>query len=229
MRSNGILTSLTGAMLFAATPASAVVIAEYTFDSNSQASADLSPETNATNADFGAWNGDWAGSTTSNMGFSSNLAFVRSPLSSTDLSNGSNTGAIGHNDYLGFTIQGSGFDITSISFSHAMTDTDNGNTYQAHLFTSATGFAAGNVLQSTTLAGTGSGVSGGLAFDATGTAALQGLASDLEVRIYITDSQDTPGFVHTIDNIVVNGTPEPGSLALLGLGGAFLLWHRRRV
>ena len=225
MRSNGLLTSLTGSLMLVAAPASAVVIAEYSFDSNSQASTDASLETDALDATFGAWDGASPGS---DIGFSSEAAFARSSATSAVLSDGT-TGAIDDDDYLSFTIQGSGFDVTSISFSHAMTDTNNGNTYQAHLFTSATGFAAGDVLGSSTLLGNGGAVTGGLTFDANAVLALQGLAADLEVRIYLTDTQNVPGFVHFVDNIVVEGTPEPSSLAVLGFAGACLFWHRRRA
>lgn len=228
-RSNGLLTGLTAALLLTGANASALTLAEYSFTSNSQASTDTVIEPNATDADFGSWDGNWSGSTLPAIGFNFNIAYVSSDLTNDVLTNGTGTGAIGHSDYLSFTIEGSGFDITSISFDHGINDSEASNSYEAHLFTSATGFAAANVLDTSTLAGTGGAVDGGVAFDATGTTLLQGVTSDLEIRIYFTDSQNVPGFFHSIDNIVVEGTPEPSSLAVLGVLGLFVISRRRRA
>lgn len=225
--SKGLLASLAMITIggsFVGYDAQAETIAEYTFTGNSPASSDSSAATVAGAAAFGSWDGF----SSPDYGISSEVAYARSSVTSDQLSNLSGNGAIDHNDYLGFTITGVDFDIAAISFQHSMTDTDNGNTYQAHLFTSATGFSEGDVLLSTSLAGTGGAVSDTPTLVTTGIAALQGIVGDLEVRIYFTDAQTIPGFIHTLDNIIVSGVPEPGSLALFGLGGVCVLWRRRR-
>lgn len=224
-RSNALLTGLTAALILAGTHTSADVLAEYTFTGNSPASTDTTLLPNATDANFGSWDGTWTGTTTGFIGFNFGVAFVSTSLTTDALTTGTGTGAVGRGDYLAFTIQGSGFDITSIAFEHAISDSDADATYQAHLYTSETGLIAGQV---STLTGTGVAVAGGLTYVPTG-GALDGLTSDLEVRIYFTDSQDVNGFAHSIDNIIVQGTPEPTSLAVLGILGVLVLSRRRRA
>jgi hypothetical protein len=111
---------------------------------------------------------------------------------------------------------------------------DNGSNYEANwaVYVSTDGFT------SETLAGVATDPAGGgsTAFNLD-LSAFQDVAGSLDFRFvpfFTTNSAEpkTSGKVLRIDNIVVNGTsepiPEPGSLALIGLGGVMCLTRRRR-
>lgn len=203
--------------------ASAQVLAEYNFDGASPAATSAAAGITAGTANFDQWDG---GLTT--PGFSGSSAFARTnatnnvalPLEQ-DLSE-----ALANDNYLSFTIDGTGYSVSSIAYAHSLNSATNGASYVSYLFTSKTGFADGDQLDATLLQ-TGT-LSESVNFDTSGIASLQGLSEQIEVRIYLSDDRQENGEVHFLDSITVSGVPEPGSLALMIFGGVCLCRRPRR-
>eukprot|EP00752_Nemacystus_decipiens_P016157 g14450.t1 len=225
MRSNGILTCLTASLILTAAPASAVVIAQYDFETTTgnptgRASLDTEASSTALPIEMGPTDtGDFA---VGNLWTGSSGAFLSAVSTVNNLSD-----ALSDGDFVSFTLTGASFDITSVSFDYELNTTSGGNTYSYYVLTDQDGFTNPLPLGGTqSIAGDGSAKSVDVDIDTT--ASLSGITGSIEFRIVVTD---TPGLTqfHGIDNIVVEGTPEPGSFAVLGLAGAMLFWHRRRV
>lgn len=218
-----LLSALAGGMIAWAGAGSATVLAQYTFDGGSAAPTVSAGGIGVTAADFN----DWIGGTTS-PGFSASpeAAFARTNATNT-ASPPTETlaDALSSNNYLSFNLNyiGNAFSVSQIDYTHYVTGAS--GTYTSYLFTSATGFSSGNQLA--TIALNNVTTSGSIALDVSGISALQGLTSSLEVRIYLSDSTNSNGEVHFLDNITVSAVPEPASLVLLLTGGVFLMRRQR--
>ena len=133
--------------------------------------------------------------------------------------------------YFSFTVTAaSGFtlNLTDLTLEAALVDSS-GPSGTTFVRSSVDGYAAD--LGSYTQTGTSGSTFTDRSIDLSG-AAYQNL-STITFRIYhydTTDSADTTGLVHRIDDVILNGNaiPEPASFALLGLGGLSLLARRRR-
>lgn len=205
--------------------ASAVVIAEYTFTGGSLASSDTEGSTSASAINFNAWVNHpfYPGGDTPVISDDKFLArtSVTNPLAETgsaDLDD-----AIAADNFIEFTITGTDFDVTSVSFDYIISGS-NTYKYRAFVLSDVTGSTAQGMsveLQSTEASDH--------------VVATANIASDWEnlnsltLRIYLADSTTNTNGFHYIDNIVVQGTPEPGTLALVALGGVCLIKRRRRV
>ena len=231
-RSNGIVIAGLATTLIAGN-ASAITLAEYTFDGGSTTATNVAGGITAGVANFDAWN---SGTTT--PGFDgSGIAFARAnatnnvafdPLEQ-DLAD-----AIAADNYLSFTLTGVGASVDSITYTHGVLGSINGANYASYLFVGANGFIAveGDELvdtpgEPTTLLSTAA-TSETVTMSTTGIAALQSFSGTVEVRIYLSDDTQGNPEIHTIDNILVQGVPEPSSLALFSLGGIGLIWRRCR-
>ena len=217
------LTVLTG-------QATAQVIAEYNFDGASPVASNTAPGITAGDANFTEW--DPAASA---PGFSGSSAFARSSATNNvaipleqNLSE-----ALAADNYLSFKIDGTGYSVDSIGYVHSVTGAPSNGIYASYLFTSKTGFSEGDQLTDagvglpTTTLTTATSTTDTVSFDTSGITELQGLSEEIEIRIYLSDNFLEGSHVHFLDSIIVSGVPEPGSLALLGLGGLCLSWRRR--
>lgn len=218
------MTSAAIGLMLSSHSASAVVLAEYNFTGNSALSTDTEASTAASAVTFTEWT-DYSGYPGGDTPVISGDTFIsRASVTNTSATVGidSLADAIAADNFIKFTITGTGFDITSISFNYDAT-MPSSYSMSAHLLTDATGAVS---QESTTISGS----SGDVDVVATANTASdwQGLNS-ITVQIYLSDSTTDGGALHRIDSIVVEGTPEPGSLALLALGGIFVSWRRRRA
>lgn len=239
-RSKGLLTGLTASLILMGTSASAVTLAEYNFDSNTGAPSSPAPGITAGTANFSTWS-----SGVTSPGFNFGQAFAATNATE-------NTGdpivqdlgeALTNNNYLSFTLNGTGFSVENISYAHSVSGAINGATYASYLFvskTSAPDFSEGQQLtaltptpgdpdNTPTTSLTNTSTSATVNFDTSGIAALQGLSEEIEVRIYLSDDTFDAGQFHSLDSISVSGVPEPTSLAVLGILGVFVLSRRRRT
>ena len=225
--SKRMLLGLAGFIAFGSFQASADVLAQYTFDDglggSTLAAESVDPGIVANDVVLADFN-------LANLGDFSALIGVDDVGPSLDLSQ----------DFLSFTLDGGAntLNISEVSFEWGLTDAP-GFDFDVYLLSSATGFATSNVISTSgalSAASTATNPPGFAPFtldvsvDTSGIAGLQGVSGPVEFRIYVTDSI-TSGPGHFIDDISVEGVavPEPGSLALLGLGGLCLFRRRRSV
>jgi len=230
---NGLRACLTTACLasLTVTQAPAATLAEYDFEGSVSPlqSIDSDTTTDASPVSFGTA-GDFTNGAILNIG---EAAYIRVSNADSNLST-----AISNEDYLTFSINlaagETDFSIDQISYLHHLTDTQNGHTYNSYLFSSVNGGLTGNEIASSTFEVTPeSGDSDDteknatVVFDAAGAGGYDSLTGSVTFWIVVTDTSTQGGHTHGIDNILV--TPEPGSLALLGLGGLCVLWRRRNA
>ena len=203
--------------------ASAATIASYDFSSDTSSS---DAEANSTANDFAATGGAFGASGRS--GFWTNF-FTR---------DGETT--LTGNNYVGFTVDidaGYELDLTALSFNYNSNDA-NGTiaptaTTTFSVRTSADGFASdlsGTYSANPDVANSNGAAEESASFDLSG-ASFQNLTGSFEVRIYAELSESSFEFINRYDNALLTGdtalVPEPGSLALLGLGGLCVLRRRR--
>ena len=123
-------------------------------------------------------------------------------------------------------------DLTSLSFDYTEIDPAR---FLLGFYTSKTGFTEGDHLLGLFRASSASGTltdNNGTSVNLSGVAALQDLTDEtVEFRFLLGDDSGASSRIHVLDNIVLEGTviPEPGSLALLGLGGLLIARRRRNA
>ncbi|MFK7789437.1 MAG: PEP-CTERM sorting domain-containing protein [Phycisphaeraceae bacterium] len=219
---NGMQLGLAGMLL--AGNASAVVLAEYTFTSGSLASTDTELTTLATDINFDAWVGNAAypGGDTPVVSGDQFVArtSVTNPAATTGITE--LAAALSADNFIEFTITGTDFDVTSVSFDYEVAGS---NTYKYRAFVLSD--VTGSVEQGSSAELVSTAASEAVAASAIVTSDWEDLNS-LTVKIYVADSTTQTNGFHRIDNIIVEGTPEPGSLALLAVDGLFVLQRRRR-
>lgn len=217
MARKGLLSAgLAGALLLSVGQANAQTTVTYSFDGGSAVPSVVGSDVTAGNATTA---GD-VGLTASAPG----AAFVRSDSTSEGL-----PAAFLANDYVSVTVTGADYGISNISYEHSVTDTFNLGNYTTHLLASPVGFADTGSVFNLTRTGDGSPLPAELIdLDLSVEPVFQDLTGTTEFRIYFSDTVTNNGHVHILDNLVIEVVPEPGSLAFLGLGGACLLWRRRR-
>lgn len=227
-RCKGLLFGLAGSLVFGALPASAEVIAEYNFvDGSAAATSTLGGMTASavTFDELDQWTSAGSSPSIDELGF-----FAEGDDTNTNASGGSIDSlesAQSTGDYITFTIgnaTNSLFSISQISFQYTAS-ADGFAGVSSHLLTSATGFTNSDSLKTTTFSDSNGTTP--VTVPLSGNTALQNLAGPLEIRIYFSDSTASTAASHRVDDIVIEGTPEPGSLALMAIGGLCIL-HRRR-
>lgn len=210
---------------FLAGHSSATVIAEYNFNDSTYPvpSVDTDPNTIANDLLFG----DGGPSIIGEAGTDGNAPYLRSDFTSSTVQ-----AAIDQEQYLMFSIEpaSSSFSIDTVSYVHHLEYTSAVSetaTYSSYLFSSIASGESGPVdsthVASYTFTGNGADQTKTVTFDAPIT--YQNLTAPVTFWIVMTDSQTSTSVYQVFDDIVV--TPEPGSLALLGIGGICLLWRRR--
>lgn len=151
------------------------------------------------------------------------------------------TDAITNDRYITFTLDLSGGNVMSISSLDINITSQNSDVNFA-LFSSATGFSAGNVLSTIAAAGTDTAIGGALySVDLSDQSALQNLSSALEMRFYYYGQASQWAQVgigrafngDSTSDLVINGTlapvPEPAHVALImGVGAFGWIFYRRR-
>lgn len=143
-------------------------------------------------------------------------------------------------DYVGFTVDidtGYELDLSALAFGYNANKANNavadGNTATYSVRTSADGFTsdlAGTYSANPDVVNTSGDATETASFDLSG-AAFQDLTGTFEVRIYSVLSVSSFEFINRYDDVLLTGdtalVPEPGSLALLGLGGLLIVRRRR--
>ncbi|MGB2351812.1 MAG: PEP-CTERM sorting domain-containing protein [Akkermansiaceae bacterium] len=219
--------------------AHAAVIAEYDFNTDLNASTE---DANVTAGAFTSGAGISGAGESGRSGTTNSLFALASATSTTTLSVGD---AISADDYFSVTIGvDSGYYMNLDSFTLDFGYTRNGALFgdkdlKAYIFSSADGFVdAGDILGDLTNTATVSnnsvqypGGSPNLTVDLS-TFDYVWSGGEIEFRIYLSDTTNSNGYIHRIDNVTLNGTvavvPEPSSTALLGLGGLAVLLRRKR-
>lgn len=197
------------------------------FLSDTITGVDLAADPNLTTATLSLGSGASAGTAGGSLGFGSlTVATLNDAI----------TGNIYHN----FTLTpASGYQI-SISGVTFNADASSGtSTFTFDLMSSVTGFTSGDSLGSVSVI---NGAAASTTVDTSGVAALQGVTSSLDLRIYGFRPSGTGTSAYYADDAInsglftINGAvtlvPEPSTWALIGLGTAFVLWRirsRRRV
>ena len=220
----GMLFGLTTGLAFSTSTASAIELVRYDFVAGSPA-ATTSGTMTGTDVVFGPFTSPGSSPSIDGLG-----VFVEASDTNTAATVGvSNLAdAIAAGDYISFTIDStsaSPFSISDINFTYSA---GNNSSFilSSHLLTSATGFSASDSLATTEF----DSVNGStpVSVDVSGNLALQNLTGPVEIRVYFSDSTFIAAPDHRIDDIVVEGVPEPWSLALLGLGGLLVARRRHR-
>lgn len=229
--SKGLLFGIAGSLVLGATSASADVLAQYNFPGGSAASSDVHPTT-ASDVQIGDFlndNNDGDGG----PGIDVLGTFVRAEDTEDPASLGGAIVTLGDailsNDYYYFTLTGASYSISQISFDYTVSASGTTTSFAADLLTSATGLTGSDSLSETPVTTSSNGVATNVVVPLGGNASLQGLSGTTEFRIYVRDNQAGNAQSHRLNNIVVEGTPEPGSLALLAIGGFFVSWRKRRA
>ncbi len=220
---------LGSAALIVGMPAHADVIVSYSFPastSTSTSSPVSSVHTDVTATDYTAQGGTQIGTTTTHY---ANLDNISSITTITD--------AVANNVYGQFSVtvaDGSYLDLSSLAFGMRNDRGNDGEVFTVHLRSSLDSYA--NDIATVTQSGDSAitTVETSESIDLSG-AAFQNLAGTTTFRLYmvsnIDESRAQSQFVRISPNVVLNGTiiPEPGSIALAGLGSLMLLPRRRRA
>ena len=217
----------------------AAVIAEYDFNTDLNAST---ADSNITAGAVTSGAGISGAGNSGRSGVTDSLFALASATSTASISVGT---AIANDDYFSVTLGadvGYYMDLDSITLDYGYTR--NGAIFgdkdlKAYIFSSFTGFAdAGDILGdlviTTTVSDNSLQYPGALPNLTVDLSAFDYVWSggEIEFRIYLSDTSNSNGYVHRIDNVTLNGTvavvPEPSTTALLGLGGLAVLLRRKR-
>lgn len=226
--SNGMRLGLAGSLILGTANASAEVLAQYDFVDGSPA-ATTADFITATDAAFGPFSSSSSSPSIDALG-----VFVAASDTNRLVDAGTNALADaldppgGAGDYISFTIDSTSptpLRISNIQYTYSSAS-NSGFVLSSHLLTSATGFTASDSLNTIDFDSVNGSTDANV--DVSNIDDLQNLSGPLEIRIYFSDSTFRPGPNHRVDTIIIQGVPEPGSLALLGLGGVCLLSRRRR-
>lgn len=220
---NGILFGLAAGLTISTSTASAIELVRYDFVAGSPAATTNGAMT-GTDVVFGAFTSPGSSPSIDGLG-----VFVEGSDTNTAAAVGASNlaDAIATGDYISFTVgstSASPFSISDISFTYSAGN-NSGFILSSHLLTSATGFSASDSLVTTEFVGVDG--STPVSIDVSGNPALQNLVGPVEVRVYFSDSTFSAAPDHRVDDIIIEGIPEPSTLALLGLSGLLIARRRR--
>ena len=226
-----LLATLASAAIIGSADAATLVNYEFTGASPAQTSGDLS----GSDVTHGAYTGN-GGASTRGFSSSTNSIFVRWNATGALAADGDTLAeAIANEAYATFTVTNTtatAYDLTNLTFDIFFDPYDTVTTTSVFVMTDLSGFTDGDELGGVTYApGAGPGPSDTpdtITVDFSSLGNLSAGAS-FESRLYFVDDADTADKIFRVDNVTVNGdvVPEPGSLALLGLGGLCVLRRRR--
>ena len=209
----------------AAGRAGAAVIASYPFNSGSANSTDTDPTSTAGAFTKGVFTGGDA--TKAGVSNSTNMAFYRSDASSAT----TDAAAVTNDDSFGFTLTPTvgPTSLSSLTFDYGGNSVANGTNYTANFVvrSSLDGFASniGTTLTKTVNSTTSS--FNQAVVDLTG-AQFQNLTSPVTFKIFEFDASVDTGNIARVDNVILNGVPEPSTAALVAAAAATTLFRRRR-
>lgn len=210
-------------------PARADVLAVYSFEANSAASSDAQPDTGADDLAFGPFTG---GTFEAGTAIASNALRLGTNTTGTSAGDSDTLAeSLSLGNYVSVTLKpnANSVSLSSLTFDHAFVN-GAGTTSNVSVFTNLMGFAEGDVLDTFTFTT----VTGDTAVTertvdlATGLPELQGVTTDIELRLYFWDNSDTGSRLTVIDDLQLNGTvvPEPGSVSLLLVAAGLILSRR---
>jgi len=214
-KTKALLIALAASTMLAGS-ATAATIAEYAFQSSDLTSSD--PSTNWETSDLSSGNANML-----NIGGSGNP----SPALDFEFSD-FNDGTLQDSDYYQFTVTpDTGFELDLADFNFDLNKQGTADV-SVHLYSDIDSYTS--EIGSATVVGTGAGYRswGSFTIDASGH---PNLTEATTFRAYLFTTGSVGSNWTYVDNIRLTGNaiiPEPGSLALLGLGGLYLLQRRRR-
>lgn len=227
--SNGIRLGLAGSLILGAASVSAEELVRYDFVGGSPA-ATVSGSMTGTDVTLGPFLSPSSSPSIDALGVFVQASDTNTTSATTGISDLADAldSPDGTGDYIRFTIDSTSampFSISNIRYTYTSLN-NSGFVLSSHLLTSATGFTASDSLNTVSFIADNGSTDENV--DVSGISELQGLTGPVEIRLYFSDSTFNSAPDHRIDTIIIEGIPEPGSLALLGLGGVCLMWRRHR-
>ena len=227
-----------GAIILAAafgTQAGAEVLVQYDFTNDGGAANPSQTSGSATGSDvtFGGFIGTGG---SGGISGTTDVLFARTNATGDTTGDGDSLAdAIANENYATFTLTnstGGDVDLDTLTFNNWFTNPFNTLDARVYVLSDVDGFTDGDELGFSQFLGNGPDVPTDpvdqvlQSFDITSLGTLVNGAS-IEFRLYITDNSTSNSRIHRIDDVTVNAVPEPGSLALFGLGGLMVARRRR--
>ena len=215
------------ALAFHAGSASAATIVSYDFTGGSASqTGGIATGSDTTVGGFTSGNNGGTG-----ISGSSEVLFARTNSTGASTADGDSLAdAIANDTYWTFTVTnttGGDLDLGTLTFNYWATS--GFGTFTTYVMSDVDGFTDGDEIGS-----------GSIDAPAVNSAALQELQTidisslgtladtdSIEFRLYIVDASTANNRIHRIDDVTVNEVPEPGSLALLAIGGLCMVRRRR--